>query len=400
MQEQKILRAVINSHADYDKIIDYIDAKEFSPEGSLILNEIGEYYSVDQGAENVDVEILTARLERRLPNPKHAATCIGIVKSLPDVSGANVVREVLELKAQNKGLELAAAIASGKSSKELSHLVDQYAELLGREDVENPNEEITGLSVAALVEKRLDDKELIQIAPKALNDRLDGGARPGHHILIFAPTEMGKTLFVVNALRHFLRQELRTLYVGNEDPAEDIILRTISSVTGFDKFAIKGDPARAQAALDSAGWGNFTFADLAPGSFPRIQRLIKKYEPKVLILDQLSNIDVKGGKNDSKSGSLEQAAKEARGIAKRFGILVVSVVQAADSATGKIVLGRGDVHNSNIGIPGQVDLMVGIGADEAMEGRGLREITLVKNKISGNHDHFTVKFNPIISRVE
>jgi archaellum biogenesis ATPase FlaH len=400
MQEQKILRAVINSHADYDKIIDYIDAKEFSPEGSLILNEIGEYYSVDQGAENVDVEILTARLERRLPNPKHAATCIGIVKSLPDVSGANVVREVLDVKAQNKGLELAAAIAGGKPTKEIAPLVDAYATLLGSEDLENPNEEITGLAVATLVEKRLGDGDLIQIAPKALNDRLDGGARPGHHILIFAPTEMGKTLFVVNMVRHFLRQKLRTLYVGNEDPAEDIILRTVSSITGFDKFAIKGEPSKAQSVIDTYGWDNFTFADLAPGTFPRIQRLVKKHSPKVLILDQLSNIDVRSNKNDSKSGSLEQAAKEARGLAKRFGILVVSVVQAADSATGKIVLGRGDVHNSNIGIPGQVDLMVGIGADEAMESRGLREITLVKNKISGNHDHFTVKFNPIVSRVE
>jgi len=114
----------------------------------------------------------------------------------------------------------------------------------------------------------------------------------------------------------------------------------------------------------------------------------------------LSNINVSVSKSESKSGSLEQAAKEARGLAKRNNTLVVSVTQAADSATGRIVLGRGDVHNSNIGIPGQVDLMLGIGADESMEQRGLREISLVKNKISGNHDHFTVRFNPVLSRVE
>ncbi len=114
----------------------------------------------------------------------------------------------------------------------------------------------------------------------------------------------------------------------------------------------------------------------------------------------MSNLDVSVSKSESKTGSLEVAAKSARRLAKRNRLLVVSVTQAADSATGRVVLGRGDVHNSNVGIPGQVDLMLGVGADEQMEQRGLRELTLVKNKISGCRDHFTVKVNPILSRVE
>ncbi len=400
MNETKILAAVIKDRVNYEKIVDHIELKEFSPESKLIFGEIGEYYATDPQSGNVDVEILNARLERRLPNPKHATTCIGIVKSLPDVSGTNVVREILEIRATSKGLELASAIAAGRPHSEIRHLADSYLSIAAADSLDNESEEITNVSIQELVSRRLDASRVIQLAPKALNDRLDGGALPGHHVLVFAPTEMGKTLFVLNMVAHFLRQGFRTLYVGNEDPSDDIILRLASRISGYDKFRIKESPVDAQRLLDSQGWNNFVFADLSPGTFPRIERLVKKHSPAILVLDQLSNINVNASKSESKTGSLEEAARQARALAKRFGILVVSVTQAADSATGRAVLGRGDVHNSNVGIPGQVDLMLGIGADESMESRGLREITIVKNKISGNHDHFTVRFNPILSKVE
>jgi len=399
MQEQKILRALLDERANYDLVHEYLEENEFTAEGKIILKEISEFYEVDQHAKNVDLEILASRLERRLPNPKHAKACIGIVKSLPDVSGANVVQEVLDHKVEILGLELAQAVGAGKSKRDVLPLVERYLDVAGKGSLDEDSKEITNLSVAELLENHFDDKNLIQIAPKALNDRLDGGARPGHHVLVFAPTEMGKTLFVINMVAHFLRQGLKVLYVGNEDPAADIILRIITRLSGKSKSEIKADPAGAQRACDEANYGLLTFADLAPGTFPRIRNLCKRYDPDVVVLDQLSNINVNVGRNESKSGNLEEAAKQARGIAKRFELLMVSVSQAADSATGKIVLGRGDVHNSNIGIPGQVDLMVGIGADEQMESRGLREVTFVKNKISGNHDHFTVNFDPIHSRV-
>jgi replicative DNA helicase len=397
MNEAKILAALVADRTNWERVEPYLDDKDFGPDTKLILNEVKEFYETDQHAKAVDKEILVARLERRVPNGKDAAKFKAVVNSLPDVSGANVVQELLKLKEYAIGLELAVALGEG-NNKRIDELLPKYNE--ARDAEEDTSSEITNLSVKDLFANHYDDSKLIQIAPKALNDRIDGGARPGHHILVYAPTEMGKTLFVINMVAHFLRQGLKVLYVGNEDPASDIILRIITRLTGTDKYGVKADPDRAQKLCDEAGYGLLTFADLAPGDFPRIRNLVKRHSPSVVILDQLSNINVTVSRNESKTGSLEAAAKEARGLAKRGQLLVVSVVQAADSATGKVVLGRGDVHNSNVGIPGQVDLMLGIGADEQMEARGLRELSLVKNKISGNHDHFTVRFIPHISKVE
>ena len=93
---------------------------------------------------------------------------------------------------------------------------------------------------------------------------------------------------------------------------------------------------------------------------------------------------------DSKNAQLEAAANEARSVGKDARLLVVSITQAGNSATDKVYLDMNDVDNSKTGIPGAVDLMIGVGADNAMKANGLLGISLPKNKLGGLHDKFTV----------
>jgi hypothetical protein len=150
------------------------------------------------------------------------------------------------------------------------------------------------------------------------------------------------------------------------------------------------------AALHGRGVDKFHIVEMSPGTFPRIAKLVDKYLPKVVVLDQLRNIDVK---SDNRTQALEKAATEARNLAKRAGVLVVSITQAGDSASGRRILTRGDVDGSNVGIPGQCDVMVGIGATEEEEQQGMRTISLPKNKLGGRHDHFTCNFDVQHSKV-
>ena len=87
-----------------------------------------------------------------------------------------------------------------------------------------------------------------------------------------------------------------------------------------------------------------------------------------------------------------------RNIAKQDNVLMISVTQAADSARNKLVLDSGDVDSSNVGIPAQADLLLGIGLDEAAKAEGIRWLSLIKNKIGGVEDHFPVKINTMLSR--
>jgi archaellum biogenesis ATPase FlaH len=400
--ERKILAAIIRNRAHWDAVKGHLKQEELSAEGAIIVDLVKEYYDTDSDAEHVDLDLLEPRITRRVASNKHVEVINAYLKSIAeeDTSAVNVIAEVVEHKAHTLGLKLAAKLASGKSGDEVNQLLQQYSELRQSSVLTSTavdDEEFAGVGTASLLSKHFDKSGLIELWPRPLNDLVDGGAKPGHHILVFAPTEMGKTLMVINMVAGFLRNGHRVLYIGNEDPAPDILMRMMTRMTGLTKYEIMEKPDEAQKLLDQRNWNKFVLAALAPGSFGQIQKLVEKHNPKVVVLDQLRNLNVE---SENRTQALEKAATSARNLAKRNNVLVVSVTQAADSASGKTILDRGDVDGSNVGIPGQCDLMIGIGADKHMEDTGARFLSFPKNKLSGRHTPIPVMFNYALSKVE
>lgn len=397
--EHKLLAACAQSRESWGAIRGLISADEMSPEGSTILLLISEYYEADKNANKTDIEILVERAKRSIQSNKACDVIVAGIKRLEgvEVSGINVAKEALALRTHAIGLKIASKLGGGKPDQETVTMMQEWLDLSSRDPAQADDEEIYNNKTALeLTKNDYNPANLIQLYPKSLNDHLDGGIRGGHHILIFAPTEMGKSLVALNACYGFLKQGLRTLYVGNEDPASDMQMRMMCRLTGLNKYEILADPRRADDILAKRNWDHFIFANLAPGTFPRIRSLVEKLKPHVVVLDQLRNIDVF---SESRTQSLEKAATEARNLAKRYNIPVISITQAADSASGKTVLNRGDVDSSNVGIPGQCDVMLGVGATEEMEAMNMRTFSFPKNKVSGKHNHFNVTIDPLLSKV-
>ena len=398
--ELKILQALIQGRSFWEEAKDLLleHEKDFSPEAHYLIGKVGEYYLADPSAKQVDREILCAQVVREFPSAKRSERIIGVIKSLPtEVSSINILKELVSLKKSNLSLDLIGMLSAGTpDDSRVYELMSEYIKLNSSTQTEANIEELQAVKVSDLVNKSFNKENLIQLWPKQLNDAVDGGAKPGHHILVFAPTEMGKTLFVINMVAGFVAQGLKTLYIGNEDPAADIYMRYLTRLVGQNKYKIMEHPDKAQKILDEKNYGLLTLVPLAPGNFGQISKLVDKHEAKVVILDQLRNLDVK---SDGRTQQLEKAATEARNLAKSRNVLVISVTQAGDSASGKRVLSRGDVDSSNVGIPGQVDLMIGIGATAEEEGRNLRVLSFPKNKLSGKHEHFVVQIDPFTSKV-
>ena len=397
--EHKILASILKSRKAWEALKDTLDRENLSPEGSVIERLVGEYYSLDPEAQGCDPDLLCARVEREVQSNKHQELIVQAVKGLAsmDVSAVNVVAEQAALQKQVLGNKLAAKLASGaKDDQAIRQLMEEY--IRAGDDVprEARDDILVGTSAADLTAKAFTKEGLIQLYPKVLNDQIDGGIRGGHHILVFAPTEMGKTLVAINMCYGFLKQGKKVLYVGNEDGPSDILMRMMTRLTGMTKYEIIEKPKEADEILSRRNWDKFIFANLAPGTFPRIRSEIESIKPDVLVLDQLRNLDVN---SENRTHGLEKAATEARNIAKKYNIPVISVTQAADSASGKKILNRGDVDGSNVGIPGQMDLMIGFGADQDMEENDMRMFSFAKNKLSGRHAPIPVNINPLLSMV-
>ena len=319
--------------------------------------------------------------------------CLSLAEG--DASPANVVRDYLDTRREAVGQQLAAAILAGEDT---SHLLNDYDDLLNRTELrdEPEIEARQGLDVRLLVEDGFDRDNLIAVSPVALNDRLDGGVKPGHHLVLFARPEMGKTMMTIEMMAGFARQGLMVLYIGNEDPIDDINMRLVNRLSGMPKLEVINDPGTADDKAREAGYENIVLKSLAPGTPREISALLEKYKPDVLVLDQIRNLNM-GQENYVLK--LEEAATQARTWAKRYSCVVVSVTQAGDSASGKAVLDLGDVDYSNTGIPAQADVMIGLGASDAQAKAGEIMVSLPKNKVSGRHEWFACSVEPHLSKV-
>lgn len=397
MRERHVLASCIKDRQAYDAIADHVERDDFSEQGWVVWESLTEYYGLDGGAPSASAELIAEAIARGLSADKHKDAFRRLLDGLAsmEVSPPNVVADLLATKRDVAGKQLAAAIVGGTHDWQL---LTKYQTLLEADALsdEETEEARRGFSVAELVAERFAPGNLIKVFPTSLNDRLGGGVKRGHHIVLFARPEMGKTMVTIEMMAGFALQGLTVLYIGNEDPLDDITMRVVNRLSGMTKEEVMAAPDVAEAAAMQHGYENIVLQSLAPGTPREITSLIEKYKPDVLVLDQLRNLNMH---QDNYVLALENAAKQARQWAKRYSCVVVSVTQAGDSASRKAVLDLGDVDYSNTGIPAQADLMVGLGANDTHAKNGELVFSLPKNKISGVHEYFACAVEPQLSKI-
>lgn len=401
--EIQLLAIMLMSRDSYTKVYGLINLKQYSKEFQQLAKLIAAYYNRDDAALSVDTGVLYELIQSTFANDKH----IAIFKQLMDEAlGAEVSLNNVEatvIAAKRNELEQQIALSCVNKDGKALELMEQYKALAAMSTLE---ELMTGgatiierITVDSLVAERRSEGALMKVLPRVINDRLDGGLLPGHHVTVFARPEMGKSLGIISFAGGFVRQGYPVLFIENEDRPADVQMRLISNLSGMDRHQILANPDKAQTLADQNGLEQVKVIELTPGNPRQIEELVSRYSPSVLIVNQLRNLAM-GEQN--KVLALEEAAKEARNIGKRGNCAVISVTQAGDSASGKRFLEMGDVDFSNTGIPAQCDVLMGIGADEAMIAQGERGISFPKNKVGvgrSSHDPLVVKIRSDLSRM-
>lgn len=403
--ERELLRCALTSRQDYELITQHINTKTagrkssaYSQEFQVLMDRVGKYYERDPTADVANIEVIGAQIEESIRSEKLVSRLKDILSEAAgsSVSVTNVREVVLLAQEQEVADKLAAALVAGDRAKADTLIVELQSLRANSLLMEEEEDDVLNcVDLSVLLESEYDPTNVIEIYPKSLNDRLDAGARKGHHIIILAPVNMGKTACCVNIGSGVGYQGKKVLHLINEDRAQDVYVRYVSNLSGMTKHEIRDDPQGANEKARARGLDNVFVKDIKPGTPEQIKHFIKKYEPEVVIVDQLRNLQMKA---ENRTNQLERAATEMRNIAKQDKVLMISVTQAADSARDKLVLDSGDVDSSNVGIPAQADLLIGIGADEAAKAEGVRWLSIIKNKISGTEDHFPCKINTMLSR--
>jgi AAA domain len=397
--ERRLLSAALVSRSNYEQITESLESTDLGAVPAVVARLLSEYYSCDKDAGACPKEVLIGRVHQSINNPKHLETIANYVQNLDErVSVPNLLLDIQQQKRVRVGDKLAGLLANRAVGNEVDSLIAQYQELgLEKPGLSDDSESLySGIEVGDLINRRF-ISGTSSFGLKLLDDACDGGARPGHHILVFARPEVGKTLFTLDLVSRKLIKSQSVLYIGNEDPMSDIVLRVVGRLSGMSKRDIYRDPEQANSLAFGRGYGGFVGASLSPGTYEEIGRLVDKYLPSVVVLDQLRNIDVG---DDNRVTGLEKAAIGARNLAKSRSCIVISVTQAGESAEGRSHLDLSDIDFSKTGIPGAIDLAIGIGATHTDRETGFRTISLPKNKLGGQHTSFQVKFNTKTGTVE
>lgn len=388
MYQNKLLAAALHDREVYEEMRQLGAFKDFSDKQEIILKLLTEYYNNDPSSASSDPDLIKAEIERKFP--KHSEMLCQMVDQLKPVSIPNVMRAVVENRKQSVQEELAAALLVPDNDEKVAVLMSELESLRqGSIDKEEAPKVSVGINIAEVLKKTTKDAR-IALYPEAIQEAT-GGALRGHHILIFARPDCGKTTLAINLIYGFLRQGLRVLYMGNEDPEDEVKRHIVTRLTNRSPEHIEADPEGTQELLEKRNINNLIYVTLTPGTPMEVEREVIAHEPDVLIVDQSRNIHIP--KIDNKVLALEKVEQFIRNLGKKHDMLTISFTQGGDSAEGKLALTMGDVDFSNTGMQASADLMIGMGVNEDYERAGKRMLSFPKNKLSGYKGHKDVFFD-------
>lgn len=407
--DSKLIAAALQSRSAYDTISNQDMSREFPPLITEIWKAITRYYSHDDNADRCDLEVIKSNFYRYKGHK--GEKFLTLLDNLPEVSISNVIEYVLDTKRDRIKTNMAQAI-SRDNDKELDKIIQEYTNLQVNPVKSNIEEfeSYAGVGVSDLIVNNLPEN-LIKVLPINLNKRLAGGLPRGvnTNILIYAASEAGKSLFAINMAYGFCRQELKVCYVGNEDAGDRMRFRILSRFAStkdrsWEKQDILANEPEALRLAIKRSYNNFRFIPLAPGTLSNLTRIIEKYQPDVFFIDQMRKILCPTSKGET--DQVTQVSEYIRNLGKANNIITVNVCQAniatgqgGQPAKSKLVLGMSDVYMSNVSIPGDMDLMLGLGMSEEMKLNDRRILSVPKNKVSGWHGTVSIKLFPGITKV-
>lgn len=403
--EASIIAACIADRRAFEVVVELESNADLSPNGVVLFKFISEYYGRDKRCASIDTEVLLDTIEAQKPLAYEKLSVV--IEKLPEPSPANLINSLTEQRLKRLGAEMTAAFAAGDTAKgaELSTEYKETYELGVRSDEEEDElfKVYQDVSVAELTESLREGANL-SLMPEILGE-IVYNMMQGDHIVVFGPVNGGKSAVVIQIAGDYLYDGLKVLYVGNEDPADRMVLRMVCNIVGQSLSEVEGDMDGYTDEARDSGYSNFIFKELAGGTVTDIERLCTKFKPDVCIVDQARNLAPaprKGAADDAQAEVMFQL----RCIYKRLKIVGVSVTQAASTdmkgkpIDNKVKLEQCDVFGSKREVAAQADVMIGVGVTEQMKEYGQLYLNVCKNKASGIHDGVMCHIDPFTSTVK
>lgn len=306
------------------------------------------------------------------------------------------------IKKDESSVDSTAALIRGLQQvrllRELS--LDAYDSSEGRKDLSAVLAKLTALTTSSERSEKeeefefvTDDLEVLHndfVTTPGLRWRMDtlnkmlGSLRKGNFGFIFARPESGKTTFLASEVSFMAEQaDGPVLWLNNEQAGSEVMLRLYQATLGIDDIQLFADIQGNRKLYHEKTKGKIKLVDSASISKAQVEKLCKKFQPSLLVFDQIDKI--KGFDNDREDLRLGAIYIWARELAKEY-CPTIGVCQADGSGEGQQWLTMANVANAKTSKQAEADWILGIGKRNEPGYEQLRFLHLSKNKLRGDID--------------
>ena len=414
---------LLQTREAFDKYHTFILEKAVLEETWHILEGIREYYSSHPASTEIDWVtfrtsfLVTAAAKLGPVRTAHLAAILDVIIASPSMSkdSDDLVLYFVDMYHAQRVREHVDKIIGGSHKTKLDDIegiLDQHEKdraLIKTEDLKD----LLVFSDMEGVYERIYRGDGLEWRLEDLNVSI-GPLRAGDMICVTACPNVGKTRFITNEITHFVTQlppeDRRILFINNEETADAIwnaIYCSYFDKTDDDvlknvvKFEEKWNKEVGKEAI--AVYHNTT------GTTREIERVIKAYKPKVVVYNQLYKIHLLGKQTGTEAEQYRLRYNFGRVMADKHRHVAIAAHQAGYLAAGEKWVTQEQLYGGKTGIPGECDVIIGIGKTYDPLDKENRFINIARNKLPSGprtipdlreDSHFVVKFKAGHGRYE
>ena len=404
--------AVLKSFFNRNKFLTY--GKYFKdlalePEMEKICNMLEEYFEKYPDTEDINLEEFIVYFYLVNPALNKQETYKNIFKNIEklnikDTILNNILTNIIEKYYSAAIIETLSSVLEDEEfdvlDSEIPEIMDAYFAVTEKLK--------SGGNLSEFISADLDDLLEQEVFADGLRWRLNGlnstigelrGGSLGH---VFARVDTGKTSFLVSEAANFasqLKEDEIIAWFGNEEKGTRVQLRLYSSVLGAPKELLVSQIATSREEFRRNNGRLIKIYDDASITVKDIEKILKKYNVRLAIVDQGDKVRFYGDKNLAEHERLKKLYGKFRELAKQYGCDIITAGQANAEAEGKKYIRLTHMDNSKTGKPGELDFAIGIGALLGDVANTTRFINVCKNKLhNGAKGKFEVHFDALIAR--
>jgi replicative DNA helicase len=348
--EQSVLGGLLLSADGWDGVAEVVAAEDFyRPDHRLIFRHVAR---LAEASEPVDVITVADKLQAsgELEAAGGLTYLTELAEGTPSASNIRAYAQVVSERANVRRLiQAAQEIADsgfnpeGRSAEELIDAAErrimQIAEQgpkAGGPQTVNP---LLQGALTRIEELFQSGGDITGLSTGYVDlDRFTSGLQRSDLVIVAGRPSMGKTSFAMNLVEHAaLHQERPVLVFSMEMPAEQLIMRMLSSIGRIDQSKVRN------GKLDQEDWPKLSgavgklkdvplYIDDTPALSPtevrsRARRVVREHgELAMVMIDYLQLMQV-AGSSEGRTAEISEISRNLKAIAKEFGCPVVALSQ-------------------------------------------------------------------------